>query len=169
MDSRASLPLPVPSQGFPVIETLAQYGGADAIDQECRGCEANASSGQGPDVAGCHGDLLLDPWSRDLNVELRRRASALGLDDDMRQVFPETNSLWFGFWINTRLSERQCRLLRALLGEPELPDDGWSDDNDLEELLGKESWKQFVRHYLATQGHSAAVIDEIMDVRDHGP
>jgi hypothetical protein len=71
----------------------------------------------------------------------------------MRQVFPE----------------RQCRLLRALLGEPELPDDGWSDDNDLEELLGKESWKQFVRHYLATQGHSAAVIDEIMDVRDHGP
>ncbi len=104
-----------PCSGFRIADRSYGMGSLEDLLATCRNCEANAEGEPGRKVAGCAGYLGTWPYSGNLHRRLWEIIQQRNLEDRLRSLFPVTRPLWFGFWIHSPLSQRQCEFLFELL------------------------------------------------------
>lgn len=102
----------LPSQGFDVEAEFAGLGGVEGLHRLCGNCPANAAL-QG--VAGCADFFRTPSGARELDEELQHLAAQLGLKTAIEEVFPATDLVWYGFWIESPLSHEALKILQPLL------------------------------------------------------
>lgn len=102
----------LPSDGFDVEAEFAGLGGVEGLHRLCGNCPANAAL-QG--VAGC-ADFFQNPsGAHELDEELQRLAAELGLEAAIEEVFPATDLMWYGFWIESPLFREALQILQPLM------------------------------------------------------
>lgn len=105
----------VPTDGFRIEDQLKALGGLAEVRAICHGCEANAPTEHGVDVAGCFGTLNLLLDSEDLEQALWKVLKDRRLERRFRTAFVVTKPLSYGLWINSPLGPKQAALLYELL------------------------------------------------------
>ena len=106
----------MPVSGFRIVDRIGQHGDLAKVLSTCKECEANAKDKFGSEVAGCLGHLSVWPYSAELDERLWEIIRQRNLESRLREAFPVTRPLWFGFWINSPLRQPQTTLLHELLG-----------------------------------------------------
>ncbi len=102
----------LPRDGFDVEGEFAGLGGVEGLHQLCGNCPANAAL---DGVAGCADFFQTPNGAHELDEELQRLAAGLGLEAAIKEVFPATDLMWYGFWIESPLSREALKLLQPLL------------------------------------------------------
>lgn len=145
-----------PCSGFRIEERLGPVGGLTAALATCRGCEANAGTELGIDVAGGFGHLDIWPDSEDLDRQLWGIIERRNLEQRLRAAFPVTTPLWYGFWINSPLRRVQAEFLHDLLDAACDHDDLQDKDmrHFLKALEAAVRWELPVHVSLAPLGHT---------------
>ncbi len=115
------------SLAFRVSEQLVIYGGESALQECCTECPANAlSTFRQPSYAGCYG---LFPLPQPSELFLARSQKC----ERNNQLFPPTQWLWYGWWMQSPLNAKQTNYLAnvftALRNEP-----AFAEDRALQEL-----------------------------------
>ena len=87
----------IPCSGFHIEDRLWPVGRLATVMTTCRGCEANAKTELGIDVAGCFGHLDIWHDSEELDRQLWGIIEQRNLGDRLRSAFPVTTPLWHGF------------------------------------------------------------------------
>src|SRR5205814_9760726 len=126
-DGRAFAGLCVdPPNGFRGADTLAVYGGLEALERTCGICSANALKERGG-LAGCIGLLPLWPESREFHAAIDQAIEAAGMVCRYSQLFPQTEPRSYGLWIESPVGSQQqvfmvdlIRRIEAGLKMPEL-------------------------------------------------
>ena len=96
----------VPIHGFELTGPLLEHG-----TSICKSCPCNI----GPEgVAGCQGWLNIDARSDKLHDWVEEQVEVLGIDDELRSLFPSTEPRWYGLWIDSPLSTPQRDVLLKL-------------------------------------------------------
>ncbi len=104
----------IPEYGRRVSEMNTSSGSWKDAREICSRCEANVRDEKADEVAGCHGYIYINPELRQLDKQLREIAERQGLVERIHKSFVVTSPLWYGFWIESPLSNSQCQLLREL-------------------------------------------------------
>ena len=146
----------VPCSGFRIEDRLGPAGGLTAALTTCRGCEANAKTELGINVAGCFGHLDMWPDSEELDRQLWGIIEQHHLEQRLRLAFPVTTPLWYGFWINSPLRRVQAEFLHELLDAACNHDDPQDKDvrHFLKALEAAIRWELAVHVSLAPLGHT---------------
>ncbi len=146
----------IPCSGFRIEDRLGPVGELAAAQATCRGCEANARTELGIDVAGCFGHLDVWPDSEDLDRQLWGIIEQRNLEDRLRAAFPVTTPLWYGFWIDSPLRRVQAEFLHDLLDAACDHDDPQEKDvrHFLKALEAAVRWELPVHVSLAPLGHT---------------
>jgi hypothetical protein len=107
-----------PPYGFRIEEALRLYGGEQAVEQNCRGCPANALARfDAASLAGCYGLVPLPDDPRPVHEAVERAIAEAVSEADFGQLFPRTSPPWYGLWIESPLSStRAAALARILTG-----------------------------------------------------
>jgi hypothetical protein len=106
--------------GYRISEVFSPFGGLAAARATCGGCDANIWSERSEKMGGCAGVVAIDPDSPELESSLSQVVAASSLDDGVGSAFVPTSPIWYGLWVNSPLSQNQCRLLLKVLSGIEL-------------------------------------------------
>jgi len=122
--------VPYPGSGFVISDEFKQAGGAAELVAMCARCPANTTDDH---PAGCVGSLDYRPDSPDLQNQLQRIISRLGIEAAIRDAFLPTNPIWYGLWARSPLSSAAIPLIGAIVNA--LREEDSSNANDLTALV----------------------------------
>jgi hypothetical protein len=102
-------------RGFLLGEVLASFGGEQQVAAACEACSANVFARQQATWAGCYGMFhLADPKVFHGVVEDSLRRSQA--EQQIRAAFHCVSPAWYGFWIDSPITEERARIFLTLLG-----------------------------------------------------
>lgn len=104
----------MPREGFVLEQVFETVGGVVGLQSLCGNCPANAAL---DGVAGCKAWFEFPASHSELDEELHRLAAKLDLKLAIEAIFPVTDLMWYGFWIESPLSRPQMEVLLPLLQE----------------------------------------------------
>ncbi|MFO0939279.1 MAG: hypothetical protein U0930_00785 [Pirellulales bacterium] len=109
----------IPSSGVKIDEIGNSLGGWKTAVNTCCDCPANVIRSKNLKnriLAGCFGDLeVMFPSSGSLDELLWKIIDRRQMKDRLEDAFQLTEPLWFGFWMESPLNRKQCRVLSELL------------------------------------------------------
>lgn len=102
--------------GFRATESLALYGGLDAITAACHNCPANGLESITPaTLAGCFGLWPLPLDARAFHALMERAMDERDLTAEVARHFPLASPHWYGLWQHSPLTAEQLAPLAELL------------------------------------------------------
>jgi hypothetical protein len=106
-----------PPLAFRIEEALALYGGAEQVEETCRGCcPANAvAMHQAGALAGCVGMFALPTAADDFHERVETAIVGAGLAEACSRYFPATRPRWHGLWMQASSSAEQVDLLANIV------------------------------------------------------
>jgi hypothetical protein len=110
---------PFPYSGFIISKEFESAGGPAGLFAMCGSCEANITRN---DLAGCCGSLFQYPNSPETDSQIRAILDRFGLNDELKEAFPETNPIWYGLWAVSPVPPRSLLLLRTIISEMRIED-----------------------------------------------
>ena len=121
--------LAYPTRGWSVSEQFGPLGGPLEVATICGTCPANARTHR---LAGCWGEISVDPDSVALNQKLTAILDRLGGESTLEECFQSTQPLWYGLWMRSPVPSKTLLVLECLIEE--LVDqigDGSASESDL--------------------------------------
>jgi hypothetical protein len=103
---------PYPSDGFVISEEFKSMEGPGGLFSMCGACPANTTRNE---IAGCCGTLCQWPDSSETEEQIRGIISRLQLEQQMDEIFPRTEPLWYGLWANSPVPPKAIGTLRAII------------------------------------------------------
>ena len=104
-------------KAFQQAEVFAVFGGREQVQDQCRGCEANALADQDPGaMGGCYGWLPTSNRDHpDDKSDLRELLEEVA--ESVQQTpacFPSTDPCWYGLWIKPVLENQDLLVMEQL-------------------------------------------------------